>query len=421
MFASKLKKKPMAKLYKIIQSSKLNFRQSKFLAKVLHIQNAYKYKGVTPLDGYYYARFSHAALRQLLGNNIRKHLKDLIDEGYIIRMKDRTDHHGNFIIKIRSTKKLEEAKMIMVSSDDYKNDIHFKRYMNSISYYYRDIQATERYKESALAINQIAKTIQKTTLNITEQDVIRLYTERYHVEKRNISLEEYVKLGVNLYNDFLELKANNNLEDIKEAITISEFGRRLFHPLIGFIKKVRKYILIDGEETVGIDIQTSQVLFLAQILKETYNDTTLFDLIKSGKDIYNMIAEEENISRKKAKKLFYFMIFGWTTKFTNTFKKIFTNKTLKNIVSLKYTRIDKKIIKKNYTNLVYLLQYLESSYTIRATVANLVGRNVSFLTVHDEFIVPKSKIGLALDALWQTADEIDYTGGFSSMLKLKIS
>jgi len=134
-----------AKKHKIIENNKLNFRQSKFLVKVFHKQNAYKYKGVVPLDGYYYARFTHKALRLLLGNNIRKAIKDLEIAGYIIRMKDKKDSHGNFIIKIRGTQKLNEAKMIMVSYKDYKNDIHFKRYMHSIGYYYQHIQSQDRY------------------------------------------------------------------------------------------------------------------------------------------------------------------------------------------------------------------------------------------------------------------------------------
>ena len=264
-------------------------------------------------------------------------------------------------------------------------------------------------------------TIQRTTLDVSDQEIINLYTQRYKQEKRSISLKQYIKLGLNLYHQFLELKTNNDLEEIKETIIISEFGKRLFHPLIGFIKKVRKYILIDGEETVSVDIKTSQVIFLAQLLKERFNDDHLADMVKQGVDIYELIAEEEKISRKQAKKLFFFYIFGWKKTFSNAFKKIFTSNTLNNIVSLKYTKVNNKVIKNKYSNLVYLLQELESMFTIRATVDKFIGRNISFLTVHDEFIVKKSELSKSISAIYQCAKELDLSKGFVSMLSLNIS
>lgn len=405
---------------KIISDNSLTFREKKFLLRVFHTQNSYKYMGINPLEGYYYARFDVRAIQFLLGRNYKKPLMKLQKMGYLERMYDRRDHHGNYIIKIRGTEKLENSKKIFVNERELREDKTYRQYKRSVAYYFNHIKSDDRYEQAAIAINETAKTIQKTTLNITEQDIVNLYEEKFHEEKRNITKEEYVKLGVNLYRRFMELKQVNDVEEIKEYISVSEFGKRLFHPLISFIKKVRKYILIEGEETVSIDIKTSQVIFLAKLLSDM-GDYNLSSMIKDGVDVYDLIAEYENISRKKAKKLFFFMIFGWTKKYSKTFERIFKRKSLENINYLKFNRLNIKSIKKSYTNLVYKLQEVESSFTIRNTVFYFKKLGVSFLPIHDEFIVKKSDLNKALHALRKCSGDFDPSGEFLRMIKFEIS
>lgn len=373
----------------------LSLKHNFFLIKVYKRQNFYQniFKITDTRDGYYYAHFDYLEIRLLLGNAYKKSLEYLESNGYIIVHKDLKDSHGNFTIKISIGPKTELLKLTRVKRDNLKETFTGKDALRRIETHSNSIKVKEINIYNSPVMEHVAKTILQTKIELSRPEFISIYKSRYQESEKNLTEEEYVNHGLRMWDRLKELQKNNDIYDVMEYLTISPYGKRLYHPMISFVKEIRAYITFNHERTISYDIKNSQLAFLAIMLKIEYKNDVLFKMIENDVDIYNLVADKKGISRKEAKNLIFKNIFGPRTKeYDQDLVFLFGEKTLQEIDILKYTKPleTNKIKGKPYSWLAYRLQLLESDFAIRQLGKILNLNNIPFIPIHDEFIIPFS-------------------------------
>jgi len=186
-----------------------------------------------------------------------------------------------------------------------------------------------------------------------------------------------------------------NIQSKDIFFKFDEYGR--FHTNYTILKKeIRKNYLTINKEMLGeIDIPNSQPLFFAILLKkdlkEINTDTkNFFNLVKKGliyDDIVNNSTEIK--TRTEAKKLTYKVLFGKNFRFNKKENKIF-----KSLYPSVYEYIlEYKEKKKNYKELSYQLQRMESNFIFNTVIKEILEKypDILFFTVHDSIIFPLSQ------------------------------
>lgn len=261
---------------------------------------------------------------------------------------------------------------------------------------------TIRYKNYD---KMLIKKMRKDDISITDTTTSPIPPEIRKVLSDNLckididyekAMEFLYQLKTNKQIDQDKFKKNEiSIENIHIQNIYSKFdsyGR--FHSNFTILKKeIRKQFLTIGGEVIDeVDIKNSQPLFFAILLKKEVpainGDTQrYFDLVKNGL-LYDDIVENSNLkSRNEAKELIYKVLFG------NNESNKKENRIFRKLYPSVYEYIlEFKAEKKNYRELSYKLQRMESNFIFNKVVSELIEKypKLVFFTVHDSIVFPKS-------------------------------
>lgn len=402
----------------------LSLKHNFFLIKVYKRQNFYEhvFKITDTRDGYYYAYFSYREIKTLLGNKYREDLRFLEENGFIKINKDLIDRHGNYSIKISTGPVIKELQLKRVPRESLSKSKTGLDALRRSDTARNNMNNKVLTLEDTTVLKHLAETILATKIELTKAQFIRIYKQRYQESEKNITEEEYVEHGLNMWERLKELQKGNDWMEVMEYLSVSPFGKRVFHPMISFVKEVRAFITIGSEETISYDIKNSQLAFLAIMLKTQFKNNVLFAMIENDVDIYQLVADKKRISRKEAKAIIFKSIFGPKKgNFDKDLLELFGLKTLEEIEILKYNKpLNTNEIKtKTYGWLAFRLQMLESDFAIRHLGKILASNEIPFLPIHDEFIVPKQYNRHFYHALNLAFYELSPHMDLSKVIKLK--
>jgi len=199
----------------------------------------------------------------------------------------------------------------------------------------------------------------------------------------------------NLIDDAKYYKNLISIESINTRniyFNFDDYGR--LHTNFTILKKEirNEFISINNEMITEVDVDNSQPLFFAVLLKkelpEINGDTQrYFDLVKSGL-LYDDILEKSDLTEKKeAKELVYKVLFG------NNKNNRKDNKIFKKLYPSIYEYIlEFKELRKNYKELSHELQKMESKFIFNDVIREIYDTypQIIFFTVHDSIIFPMS-------------------------------
>lgn len=255
--------------------------------------------------------------------------------------------------------------------------------------------------------------------NITNGKIINPIVKRmiiedlYHIDidyKKAVEcVENMLKNGI-LNTDKSYIKNMMSVEAINDGCLFhieDQYGR--LHTNLTVLKKsIRtECIKIDGEDVIELDIANSQPLFLSVLLKEKGFDLTNVhayeyykDTVKNG-IIYDIIAEEMDISRSECKTKMFCLLFGenkWNSPIDRAFKKHFPE--VYNWI------VEEKTKANNYKIIAHELQRKESKLIFDTIIYRLKKEipSIRLFTVHDSIIYPKKWKNKVEEIFYQYVD-----------------
>lgn len=155
----------------------------------------------------------------------------------------------------------------------------------------------------------------------------------------------------------------------------------------------KNWVLIEGEETIELDIHNSQPLFLCKMIMSSNSnivdpaELNLFRELTSTGNFYQYILDNSNHKEKRAvKKMVYMVLFGKNnrkSKYDITFSKLFP--TVHNFIK------DFKQVRNDHRQLSYVLQGLESQFIFNIVIREIMTKypHIRLITVHDSIICAK--------------------------------
>jgi len=199
--------------------------------------------------------------------------------------------------------------------------------------------------------------------------------------------------------EMCEPKYQKNLISIENInsksiyFNFDDYGR--FHTNFTILKKEirNQYLSINNENLSEIDINNSQPLFFAVLLKKELSyingDTKrYFELVKEGLIYEDIIKNSKLKERYEAKELIYKVLFG------NNLK---TNKKLNRIFQNLYPSVYEYILefkdkRNNYKELSHELQKMESDFIFNTVIKEIYDTypDIILFTVHDSIVCSKS-------------------------------
>ncbi len=336
-----------------------------------------------------------------------------------------------------------------------------KRLIDSINQYYKQVVADRtgiiKYIEgtidqSSLIINNvdtIINKIWKAKVVTDNADLLNDYISKSKKDKIRDRLsdldryERYYYSDLKQYYDYLDSIQQERLlyrKRVFYSLKESSFGGRISHLYSNAPKEFRRYLKIDNEELVEVDIKASQPSFLYVIFKRWYDFDNKHRNIASASieykerfkiisganiDIYKyMILKTKGIKhirgkqyRVEMKTLFYQLIFG------NPINKI-AGKSRRDLIvkifGLDFYEFLVKLSKgklgldKNYKNLSMLLQKEEAGF-LNKVMLRLIDKGLFFLPLYDSLIVKKSDA----DIVKSVFNEVIEDAGLTGILKIK--
>lgn len=182
---------------------------------------------------------------------------------------------------------------------------------------------------------------------------------------------------------FLEMRKQN----LDAFFSVDGFSTRVHTPIVNLKEDLRRYLRLDGEELISLDVKQMQPLILAKILLDSVGDNVFSDAIFSGEDAYVIIQRAAGLSdRGDAKKMLFRLIFG---KPMDGIGKIFHGDSgwVTWINNYKMTVEPRNPHKEDrHTNLAWLLQF--SEVRIMTEIWKILKRReLPFLTIHDDILV----------------------------------
>ena len=231
------------------------------------------------------------------------------------------------------------------------------------------------------------------------------------------------------------LKAKDDCVPLKVGTT-----GRVYTPICNMKKLVRYHLRAEGEKVSGFDIKASQPTFFGLLLKFMHNPENSFlsepEVIErakdygveipaipvgfcsnhevqnyisliEGSDIYDFLVDEYrkvnyySMSRSDMKTSLLRDVFakkgGYKSEVENGFRGCFP--TVYHCV--------KQINKGNYTNLIRLLQFIESEVVIHRVFSSLIGSSDSpFAVLHDSIYAKRSDAKLVIDCFDSVSSDI---------------
>jgi hypothetical protein len=217
---------------------------------------------------------------------------------------------------------------------------------------------------------------------------IRLQLSDLHVymkeQLRRVGFAGSDELDIPVYfRAFLEMRKQN----LDAFFSVDGFSTRVHTPIVNLKEDLRKYLRLDGEELVSLDVKQMQPLILAKILLDCVGENVFSEAIFSGEDAYVIIQRAARLeSRGDAKKMLFRLIFG---KPMDGIGKIFHGDSgwvtwINNYKSVTESRNPHKEDK--HTNLAWLLQFSEVQI-MTGIWEKLRVAGLPFLTIHDDVLV----------------------------------
>jgi hypothetical protein len=190
--------------------------------------------------------------------------------------------------------------------------------------------------------------------------------------------------------------------------TVDAFAGRVHTPVTNFHRSHRPNLLIDGCQTIGLDVTTMQPLLLGKILMDRIGANEYSNWIESGEDIYIKLQQCAGLeTRDQGKKRFFEILFA---KPSNSLAELFGKADW-----IKWVNAYKSAFElgnphskaKPYSNLAWLLQSTEVQ-TMRKVWQSLNETGIPFLSVHDEILIKQSDRHQA-ESLFRRVLDKDYT------------
>jgi len=187
-------------------------------------------------------------------------------------------------------------------------------------------------------------------------------------------------------------------------------GARIYTNYSNLSKDIRKYLLINGEGKVCIDISNSQLQTLCLTLMNSFDvkDKKFYNLVFDGK-IYEYFVNKTNISRDNIKRdmLNWLYAENYVSKSKDGIKHIeaimkYDFKEIYDIIN------DIKDCKNGGSKLAKQMQLKESS-VIKSIQVKLLKNGVDVISLHDSFYLPKSTKSNILDFIERELIKAGYT------------
>ena len=182
-------------------------------------------------------------------------------------------------------------------------------------------------------------------------------------------------------------------------LKVDSFAKRVHTPYSGLETFFRPHLYFDYDKpTVSIDLKTSQPLILAEMLFKKIGHNEFTQWVRNSIDIYEMFRERAHLAtRNDGKKLFFELIFAPPSKrLERMFKGATWVQWLNQVKREKWTHHkDQRHTEKGYNVIAYYLQYTES-HIMTQVWQKLKDKEIYFLSVHDEIIVPKKDKATAI-------------------------
>lgn len=292
---------------------------------------------------------------------------------------------NDFIILISNYKKGVSSRRYSLNKDIIKSKIR-KRYRN------KDKVLIKKYKKKVMESIDFSDTIDYA---IPKDIREKLISDLFNVE---VQYDRAIFFLDVLKDDDFEIYNRNvySVECVNEKHIFYHFdsyGRMHtnFTILRSFIRK--NCLLIDGEETCELDIQNSQPLFLAKLIKDSGTKWVRDDEFDFFKELtingtfYQYLMEALDINKRNdVKKLTYKVLFGRnmkSSKMDQLFESLFP--TIHNFIKLY------KSDSGNYKTMSYDLQKSESNLIYNKIIRNIMENypEIKIITVHDSIVFPK--------------------------------
>lgn len=292
---------------------------------------------------------------------------------------------NNYITLISNYKKGVSSRRYSLNKDIIKSKIK-KRYRN------KDKVLIKKYKKKVMESIDFSDTVD---YSIPKDIREKLISDLFNVE---IQFDRAIFFLDVLKDDDFEIYNRNvySVECVNEKHIFYHFdsyGRMHtnFTILRSFIRK--NCLLIDGEETCELDIQNSQPLFLAKLIKDSGtkwvrdNEFEFFKELTINGTFYQYLMEALNINKRNdVKKLTYKVLFGRnmkSSKMDQLFESLFP--TIHNFIKLY------KSDSGNYKTMSYDLQKSESNLIYNKIIRNIMETypEIKIITVHDSIVFPK--------------------------------
>lgn len=328
-------------------------------------------------DSYIGNYVSSKELRTILGRHkYHQTIESLIKSGVL----EILDIKNRFGYQLYYTKELPELSY-------EKKQIESKRVINSI-----DNLRSEKYRNLSKEAKHILKNLQKITINIDKDKFNKSMDKHFSTIGGHFSFEQRKNICEHVWNMIVRFNETKDKNEIIDFISEDDFGHRV-HSIVSIIPRVlRQFIEIDGEETVEIDLKSSQPNILSETLKKSIGDNDFSETMQKESDIYVYLQHKLNIEdRDSAKKRLYSMIFGTVRgSGQKTFDKLFPI-AAKEIKKIKSKRNEENPSRKIYSNLAFLMQRTEREMFGKIW-KNLIRSRITFVTVHDSIICKKSEL-----------------------------
>lgn len=228
----------------------------------------------------------------------------------------------------------------------------------------------------------------KVIVNTKKQDCIMAYPEDFIKQKRR-ELEQEYKQQIDL------------LKRGIYSISRSPLNYRVYHNLCNLKKELLKFVTLDGQKLVNIDVVNSQLAILANVIENkvnyepgwtfpdvtfTENDQKFLKLAKEG-GLYEFVQEMLGLqTRKQAKSQTFETLFAHCGKLSielYQFKQQFPG--IINWID-QFKRLNNRLNGENHrSTLPIFLQRVESCLIIDE-LWDQIPQGVPYLTVHDSFL-----------------------------------
>lgn len=285
--------------------------------------------------------------------------------------------YNNIIVLVKNYKIGYKSRTYSLNDKIFNDKIY--RYKN------HDKVLVKKFKAKFIDISSYNEWID---IDVKEKLIDDLFSINIDQDRAIFFLDSLKDKNVDIYNrNVYSVECINNKHIFYH---FDDYGRMHtnFTILRSFIRKNCLYI--DNDEVCELDINNSQVLFLAKLIVDSdskwveQNELNMFkELVINGR-FYDYLIFKSGISdRKEVKNLVYKVLFGrnnGNSKSDKLFKSLFP--TIHNFIKLY------KMENNNYKTLSYELQRMESDVIFNKIIKNimLLDNSIKIITVHDSII-----------------------------------